>query len=339
MARKATIFDVAAHAGVSHMTVSRYFNNPSALSQKTFEKVNAAVKLLNYSANMAAVGLARSQSKVVCLCIPSMLVPIFHSVYVGLYEELSKRGYLVVAFETGHRLSSEAHLLSQVIAWNPAALVLVGTKHSKKLAEFIATSDIPVCELMEIKGSHAPISIGYSNRAIGHEVVEHFTAQGRSRIAFVKGQGLWVDRLLAQFRGAQDAAKKHAGCELRYLEVDYPYPLSMRAGAEAISLLLELPHDERPNALYFSSDIPAAGAYLACHRLGVAVPDDVALVGFGNYEWAQSSMFGLSSIDIDGTKLGRVAATCLLASISGEKKMVKLDLGFQLHARTSSICR
>jgi len=338
MAKKPTIFDVASHAGVSHMTVSRYLNNPSALSKKTFEKVNTAVKALGYSANMAAVGLARNQSRVVCLCVPSMLVPIFHSVYVGLYEVLRKQGYTLVAHETGHILANEAQLLTQLLAWNPAAIALVGTKHSKKLADYIATASIPICELMETQGSRVSITVGYSNRAIGRQVIQHFVAQGRKRIAFVKGRGRWVDRLLAQFNGAQDVARSHGDCNLQYIEVDCPYPLSMEAGALAIDALFKLPKAERPNALYFSSDIPAGGARIACHRLGLRVPDDLALVGFGNYELSQSSMLGISSIDIDGSRLGEVAATHLLTFINGDKSPVKLDLGFQLHVRASSDC-
>lgn len=338
MAKRPTIFDVAAHAGVSHMTVSRYLNNPSALSRKTFEKVNAAVMSLGYSANMVAVGLARNQSRVVCLCVPSMLVPIFHSVYVGLYETLRKQGYMLVAYETGHLLINEAQLLSQLLAWNPAAIALVGTQHSKKLADYIASASIPVCELMEIHGSRAPITIGYSNRDIGRQVSEHFIGQGRKKIAFVKGRGVWVDRLLAQFKGAQDVAKRHRDCTLQYIEVDFPYPLSMESGSSAIDVLCKLPEAERPNALYFSSDTPAGGARIACERLGVRVPDDLAMVGFGNYELSQPSMLGISSIDIDGPKLGQIAAFHLLAFINGEKNPVKLDLGFQLHVRASSKC-
>jgi LacI family gluconate utilization system Gnt-I transcriptional repressor len=114
--------------------------------------------------------------------------------------------------------------------------------------------------------------------------------------------------------------------------------LSIEAGAHAVNALMERKH--RPDAIFFVNDVVAFGAAQACQRLGVSVPDELAIAGFGDFDLALAANPPLSTVRIPGERIGRTAAAMILESIHANADRAdthrSVDLGFELMLRASA---
>ncbi|WP_163028410.1 LacI family DNA-binding transcriptional regulator, partial [Pseudomonas viridiflava] len=123
-AGRVTINAVAKQAGVSAITVSRYFNQPEQVSPELRERIAASVNALGYVPNLVAGGLASARSRVVAMVIPNISGPIFADTIQGFSDTLSQHGFQLLLASSYFSVEQEESAVRAFLGWSPAALVL-----------------------------------------------------------------------------------------------------------------------------------------------------------------------------------------------------------------------
>jgi LacI family gluconate utilization system Gnt-I transcriptional repressor len=163
-------------------------------------------------------------------------------------------------------------------------------------------------------------------------MVQYLLDRGRRRIAFV-GALMASDQRAAQRADGYREALSAAG--LAPIVVDLPQRSSVSSGGPAFSDLLARHPDL--DAVYFSNDVLALGALFECQRRGIAVPDQIAVAGFGDLDFAASCVPPLTTIRPPREGIGRETAAILLARFAGQTHLRRsVDLGFELQVRESA---
>lgn len=275
--RKPTIRDVAAAAGVSHGTVSRYLNGGHWVSPEARAAVEEAIRTTGYTANHAARSLAtgRTGSLAFLLTEPQHLLfsdPTFALLLRGAAEALAQRSMTLVLLVAGTP-AERANVTHFVGAGHVDGVLLISSHESDPLLESLIAAGIPtVCCGLPL-GHQADVStVSVDEVGSARTMTRHLLDQGHRRIAMIAGPhdtpgGKYR---LVGFRDELGDLFDPALVE----EGDY----SLDSGIAAMSRLLE--KGERPDAVFAASDLMAAGAVTALRRAGLRVPDDVAVAGF-----------------------------------------------------------
>ncbi|WP_118180375.1 LacI family DNA-binding transcriptional regulator [Paraburkholderia phosphatilytica] len=327
------ITDVAAQAGVSPITVSRVFNSPESVAPETLERVRQVVQKLGYVPNRLAGGLSSSRSRLVAAIVPTISHSLFSETIQVFSETLSRAGYEVLLALSGYSASSEESLLDTVLSRRPEGVLLTGVAHTDSLRERLANVGIPVVETWDT--THTPIDmlVGFSHYEIGAAVAEHFLERGMRRPALISANDM---RALARRAGFRDRLAQ-AGIE-DVAEALVAPPSSVAVGKRTLPELLARARDT--DAVFCGSDLLAIGALGAARQLGLSVPTQLAICGFGDLEFATETTPQLTTVRVDGTRIGVNAARFLLDRLNGgsnasDERRV-LDVGFTVLPREST---
>lgn len=325
--------DVAARAGVSPMTVSRAINHPEVVSPELRDRVQKAVRALGYIPNMAAVGLHSNRNRIVGFLMPDLSVPLYHQMHVGLTQALEPLGYSVLVLETRYSSRRERTLAQVLLGWNPSGVVRVVTGANDEVRGLFRKAQMPLCEFADSNDPKCAMGVGFSHEEIGFSVGEHLGRVGRKRLMVVMPGA--VPRFEIQFEGIRRATQQFADCHVQPRTLNAPSPLNMGHGAAVVKEI----HDEGlpADALIFFNDITAVGAMFACRRLNIDVPKRLAIVGFGDMEVASHVVPSLTTVRIDGEKIGRTCGELVLQNAADAKSKRKvLKIGFDLICRESA---
>lgn len=145
-----TLNDVAREAGVSSITVSRYFNSPDSVREATRVKVEAAIEKVGYVRNMIAGSLASASSRVIPVIVPSLSNVVFIDVIKGLQEEFEAHGYQLLLGKTDYDLARETQLIRTFLGWSAAGLVVTGLRHDDATRQILENWNQPIVEIMEL---------------------------------------------------------------------------------------------------------------------------------------------------------------------------------------------
>jgi LacI family gluconate utilization system Gnt-I transcriptional repressor len=138
-----TLEDVARHAGLSSMTVSRALNTPQLVRPKTVEKVMQAVRATGYIPNALAGGLASRRSKLIAVVVPQINNNMFVDMIQSLSDTLALRGYHILLCVTGYNDQTEAEVVATLLSRRPDGMVLTGIHHTPALKKVIYNAAIP----------------------------------------------------------------------------------------------------------------------------------------------------------------------------------------------------
>src|SRR5216683_1040930 len=177
--------DIARHAGVSPMTVSRALREPGTVSEKMRRKVDAAVRQFGYLPNRIAGSLSSKRSNVVGLIVPSIRNSLYASTIQAISDVLRANGLQLMIANSGHRLEDEEALVSALLAQRVCGLILHNTTHSKRVREFIRNSDVPVVETGNLLADPLDMAVSYSNFEAARAMTAHLGRLGYRRIGFV----------------------------------------------------------------------------------------------------------------------------------------------------------
>ncbi|OYU07266.1 MAG: LacI family transcriptional regulator [Pseudomonas sp. PGPPP1] len=310
-AGRVTLNTVARQAGVSAITVSRYFNQPEQVSPERRERIAEVVAELGYVPNLVAGGLASARGRIVAMVIPNISGPIFANTIQGFSDTLSRHGYQLLLASSYFSAEQEESAVRAFLGWSPAALVLTSRFHSAGTEKMIADADIPVVETWDYVPEREPLQIGFSHYEVGVSAARYLHGQGYRRIAFVQNSA--AGDFSAMERGEGFAAT------LTELGVQ-PWTFApdadrapFEAGKQAMEALMS--HATPPDAIFFANDNLAAGGLLAGQRAGLKIPQDCAVLGFGDYPFAEMLLPSLSTIKPPALEIGVLAATRVLESL------------------------
>jgi LacI family gluconate utilization system Gnt-I transcriptional repressor len=323
------ITDVAAAAGVAPMTVSRVINTPDRVAVETATRVRDAIVRLGYVPNLIAGGLSSRRSRMIAAVVPTIAHPMFAEMVFTFTEALREAGYQVMLTVSGYAAGTEPELIRGLLSRRPDALLLTGVDRPPEVSRMLADSAIPVVEIWDMAEAPTDMLVGFDHAEVGAAVARMFAAKGHDHYAAVSATDARAQARTTGFR-TQVLAE---GFTLHPV-VDAPAPSTIMAGRDALRRLL--PHLDRRTAMCCSSDLLAFGALTEARVQGIAVPDQLAICGFGNFELGAASEPPISTVNVEGGTIGRTAASFLLDRLGGEDGPRKTDVPFHIVERATT---
>jgi len=328
----ATLIDVARVAGVSPITVSRALNHPNLVRPNTLAKVQAAIEETGYVKNMLAGGLAMSRSKLVSVVMPNVANPIFADMVQAACDTLTAAGYQVLLGLSGYETWREELLVETILSRRPDGVILTGTLHTDNTRHRLQRSGIPVVETWDMTPAPIDMVIGFSHEEVGRAVASHLIERGYRRIAILSMDD---GRAARRRQGLQVALARH-GLSVEANEI-MPGSATLQLGREGTARLLA--KNPGIEVIVASSDTLAHGVLTEAAARGMQVPEQLAVIGFGDQNFAAHVHPPLSTVRVDGEMIGTLAAKAILQRLeprSGAPMDAVTDTGFQLIHRAST---
>jgi DNA-binding LacI/PurR family transcriptional regulator len=333
--RRPTIVDIANRAGVAPMTVSRVINESGYVSREAREKVERAVKELNYHPNGLARSLKRQRTHVVGILLPDIANPFSAELLRGIQEALLPRGYSSFICASERSVQREQAALRALFDHRADGIV-VATRETKAGNEFLlrlAERDLPMVVVGRSLNHPHVDRVTADHWKGAYEAVEHLIALGHSRIGFI-GVSAINGAGLRRYQGYLDALRE------RDMPIDEklivgpasqfgPGYSTQDDGYAGMKRLLAL--KKRPTAVFARNDFTAMGAICAVRDAGLSIPDDVAIVGFDNVPLAAYTAPPLTTVDQPTKEQGREAARLLLERIEGDRARERREICLDCH--------
>jgi len=328
-----TLSDVAKHAGVSPITVSRALKNPLQVSEKLKEKISISVKALGYIPNHAARSLASSESKVITVIFPSLSNAVFPDVLDGIHETLVSAGYRILLANSHYSSEQEEALVKTMLEQNPDGMIVTGIDQTQNTRELLKLSNTPVVQIMELDQNPIDMNVGLSHFDACYDLTNYLYSQGYKKIGFIGAQ---MDlRSHRRMDGYRKAVLEQNGDASQYV-LTSAESTSFKHGAELFIKLISQHSDV--DAIAFSNDDLAAGALLEATRRGMRIPEDIAIAGFNDLHFSEELIPPLTSVSVPRYEMGKQAAECLLYKIDNKEQPIfdQVDVGYSVVIRQST---
>lgn len=310
-----TIRDVARHAGVSIGTVSKALNNGGNLARETRERIIAAANELGFRPNSLAQSLHRNQSFTVGLISTDSFGRFTMPIMEGLEECLTDRRMQVFMCNATDDPAREAQHVESLLRKRIDGLVVTARRADKRPPIQPFVPGLPIVYVFSQADDPDALCLLPDDEGGAALAVEHLVSLGRKRIAHITGPEHFEAVRLR--KAGYVSALSAAG--LPQIEGFYlPGIWSESWGREAVERLFA--GKQAPDALFCGNDQIARGAADALRERGIAVPGEVAIVGFDNWVvMAEACRPPLTSVDMNLTDLGRQAGLSLMRLIGGER--------------------
>lgn len=307
-----TLRDVAKLAGVAPITASRVMNTPDQVSPEVRQRVLDAVQRTGYVPNRMAGGLASARSRLIAAVVPSTVMSVFMETIEALNSTLFDAGYQLMLGQSGYSADREELLLEAIIGRRPDGIFLTGIMDAGKGRTRLVASGIPVVETWDLTPTPIDMLVGFSHLDIGRAVAQFFVAKGRKRLALVTAE----DERAARRAAAFAEAAEQAGLPPVHV-VNVGAQRSLRSGRDALARLVrECPEAD---AVFCSSDLLAVGVATEARARQIAVPGQLAIMGFGDVPFVADMLPALSTVQINGAHIGRLAARYLMDRAEGRE--------------------
>ena len=325
--------DVAAEAGVSAMTVSRALHEPGRLQPETLRLVLAKVRQLGYLPNESARSLASKRSRIVAAIVPTLSYSVYAGTLQGLSDGLRGAGFELMLGDSGYSARHERSLVGAFIARGADALVLTGVEHERETRDLVRAHGLPVAEIWDLGRQPLGLSIGFSNRAAGMAAGALLVSLGRRHLAFMGSLTNREHRSRKRMEGFQTAVR-NAGLRRPAHALVENAMLIDQARTAAAELLAG---GSKIDAVFCANDLLACALLQVARQAGRRIPDDLAIVGFGDFDIASITQPALTTVRIPGYRMGLVAAQSLMAAVAGTgHPNRRVDLGYELVRRATA---
>lgn len=299
-------------AGVSTSTVSHVINKDRFVSDAIREKVESAIKALNYAPSALARSLKINQTRTIGMLITASTNPFYSELVRGVERSCFERGYSLVLCNTEgdeQRMNSNLETLMQK---RVDGLLLLCTETHQPSREILQRYPSVPTVMMDWAPFDGDSDLIQDNSLLGGDMAtQYLINKGHTHIACIAGP---LDKTPARLRleGYRDAMARagltiHDGDEIIG-------NFEFSGGFEAMQMLLAL--EARPQAVFICNDAMAVGAYLALYQAGLRVPQDIAIVGYDDIELAQYMTPPLTTIHQPKDELGELAIDVLIHRIS-----------------------
>lgn len=311
--QQASVRDVAERARVSPGTVSNYLNHPAKVAPETGARIQRAIHELGYVANSAARALRVGETDTIAHLTYEVGNPFFADFSQGVQDRAADHGYNVLIANTGGSLERESDYLDVFESQRVRGLLLSPLGDVRRRVKRFRQLGIPVVLIDKHAQGFDCASVSVDDVSGGRTALEHLLDLGRRRLAFVGGP-IGIDAVADRLSGARAAANA-AGATLELIETD---DRIIRVGREVGARLAEerKPGD-MPDGIFAANDLLAIGLLHGLLAAGVRVPDEIAIVGYDDIEFAADSIVPLTTVRRPGELFGRTALDLLHRMIAG----------------------
>jgi LacI family transcriptional regulator len=303
--------DVAALAGVSVGTVSNVLNSPGAVSDRTRERVEAAIDKLGWVRNESARQLRAGRSRSIGMVVMDIANPFFADIVSGVEDYVYDLGYTVQLGNSAQQVSRESAHLKLFDQNRVRGLLIAPIWDVGDRVAQLRKRGIPVV-IVDRAGDKADYCwVAVDDIEGGRLAVAHLVDQGHERIAFVGGPSK-LQQVRDRRLGAQLATSSLGTDSL--LAISTPL-LDVESGVAAAAQIAAMPDAERPTATFAANDLLAIGLLQGFVTQGMRIPDDMAIIGYDDIAFAGAAAVPLSSIRQPRHELGRRAVELLFEEV------------------------
>ncbi|MEO1049035.1 MAG: LacI family DNA-binding transcriptional regulator [Bacteroidota bacterium] len=308
-----TIKDIARELQISPSTVSRALKDHPDISPETKKAVNELAEKLNYQPNTIALSLRQSKTNTIGVIIPEIVHFFFSSVISGIEDIAYEAGYNVIIAQTNESYEREVTTARALFNSRVDGLLVSISKETDDFAhlESLHSRGVPMVFFDRICESLDTSKVIVDDFQGAFDATEHLIQQGCKRIAHLAGP---LNLLIGQQRldGYKKALAKHDIPYEEALVKDSGGTNEEKSRAET-NVLLTL--DNPPDAIFANNDLAALGALKAVKAKGLSAPEDVAIVGFSNWQFSELTDPPLSTVIQPGVEIGQESAKLLIREI------------------------
>jgi LacI family transcriptional regulator len=334
--KKTTIKDIASVLNISAAAVSKALHNDTRISEKTKIAVRQVAENLQYQPNHLASALRSGKSHLVGVIVPRTNSNFFSSVIQNIEEVLNKKGYSIIITQSNESYKKECDSIDTLLYTQVDGIIASMANETVDLSAYekIKAKGIPLILFDRGENDLNVDYIGIDDYNSSHLIVEHLVENGCKRIAHIGGYKrtrIFNNRI----RGYIDALRKHK------LPLDEELltesGLTIEDGRRKMTELLQLP--SKPDAVYVAGDYAALGALQILKERNIQIPEEIALVGFGNEPFTDMVTPKISSVNQHSAEIGKQAANTFLKYVGQEtidQQLNKIILNAELIVRESS---
>ena len=315
MNRSASIKDVANHASVAVGTVSNVLNYPDRVSQRTKDRVLKAIDELGFVRNDAARQLRAGHSRTIGLIVLDVGNPFFTSVVRAAEDAAALHGSAVLLGDSGHDAGREANYIDLFQEQRVQGLLISPVGDVTERLDLLRERGVPTVLVDRLADEEKFSSVAVDDDAGGYLAARHLLDTGRRRLAFVGGPTS-IRQVADRLQGAQRAVKEESDATLEVLASD---AMTVLAGRSVGNALVERGRDELPDGIFCANDLLALGVMQSLTMTHTfRIPEDVALIGYDDIDFAVSAVVPLSSIRQPTEALGRTAIELLAEEVESQ---------------------
>jgi LacI family transcriptional regulator len=324
--KKPTLRDIARTAQVSVATVSRVLNQSTKVNEATRDHVNGIIAQVGYAPSSIARALSSGRSYLVGVLVPTLNHMIFARFLESFEQTLAEsRRTMIVAVTKGDP-EVEAAKARELLRIGVDALALTGLTRSPRFSTMVsATTPVVLTSCFDPNAAYP--TIGYDNRAVAKLALRHLTELGHQRIAVVHGEVGLNERTQMRLDGL---AESTGTARLTY----YDTTLDFSGGSAAAARIAIEGRDT--TAVLCLSDALALGALFELNRRGIRVPEDLSLMGFDNMEWTAHSAPRLTTVRMNISEMGRIAAQEIARALDSNATILPTAIPCELALREST---
>src|ERR1700740_2280479 len=329
--KAASIYDVARESGVSFFTVSAVVNKKTHVGKRLRERVETAIRKLNYRPNLIARSLANRRTHTIGMIVPDIGNPFFPLVVRGAEDAAQKHGYNLLLCNSDDILDKEERAVELLLSKRVDGILLTKAAGDFRppVKQMIKEVDIPFVLVMRTYPALTNDAIITDDYHGAYEAVCHLARAGRQRIGLISGP-LKISNAKERWRGFHDALKAEGlACDSKLvIEGDYRIESGFRGGHALLSY--------RPDGVYVANHLMTIGLLKAAEEMGLSCPEDFGLVSFDDYPWLSIFRPRLTTVELPKHQLGSEAVELLIRRITGDtSKAVVRKLQPELRVRES----
>jgi LacI family transcriptional regulator len=317
----ATIYQVSELAGVSLATVSRVMNNNVKVSDKTKQKVLAAMKTLDYRPNTIAQSLASNRSNSIGVLVSALDGAFFGSMMRGIDEELRKAGKhaIITAGHSSEQVEKEG--IEFLISRKCDALILHSEALSDEFLIDLSKGSVPIVLINRYIAEIAENCLYLDNEVGGYIATKTVLEKGHRNIAYISGP-MWKADAIGRMNGHKKALAEYGVKFTNALSYEGDY--LEQSGIDAINALLQ--NNQTFTAVVCANDMMASGAIDALREHGFRVPKGVSVMGFDNISFSRYLFPKLSTVNYPVLEMGEMAAKWVLKNVYQHKKLALTNI-------------
>ncbi|SEP91183.1 LacI family DNA-binding transcriptional regulator [Arthrobacter sp. OV608] len=315
MNRTASIKDVANHASVAVGTVSNVLNYPDRVSERTKERVLRAIDELGFVRNDAARQLRAGHSRTIGLIVLDVGNPFFTSVVRAAEDAAALQGSAVLLGDSGHDAGREANYIDLFQEQRVQGLLISPVGDVTERLDLLRERGVPTVLVDRLADEEKFSSVAVDDDAGGYLAARHLLDTGRRRLAFVGGSTS-IRQVADRLQGARRAVKEEPDATLEVLVSE---GMTVLAGRSVGNTLVERNREDLPDGIFCANDLLALGimqSLTMTHTL--RIPEDIALIGYDDIDFAVSAVVPLSSIRQPTEALGRTAIELLAEEVEAQ---------------------
>ena len=318
---------VAQRAGVSTGTVSNVLNQPDLVASTTRQRVLDAIEELGFIRNESARALRAGSSRIVALVVLDATNPFFADIARGAEQAADQHGSLLIVSDTHGDPKRERRILAQLEEQRVQGILITPVNAEDPIFTRARQRKIPVVFVDSRQEHHQHCAAAVEDVLGGRLAVDHLLARGHRRI-WVAGGDDRLRQVRERREGARQASISASLTDITITTLDTT-ELSISAGREIGTQLVRQSTADRPTAVFCVNDLLALGLMQELQKANVKIPDDIAVVGYDDIEFASGALTPLTSLRQPSFELGRTAAELLFAEIADGDHHAHRQVTFQ----------